>query len=159
MLPSNRPCRRVTMSSRAAIPDQLREDDTLPRTGRWRWPMRLATSTTGQASHQPATKWDKNRPLPRPFCPFSSPTSSADLFPGPFAVRRLGRPCNAEGLCANRETDSRPRRGAEPSAAARPARRLFPSPFWPVKKGTSDRQYREDRPSKAGGRTRAFQFA
>jgi hypothetical protein len=70
------------------------------------------------------------------------------LFSRPFAVRRLGRRCAAEGLRANRclseviadgraSSDSRPRREASPSAAARTARRLFPSPFWPVKKGTS----------------------
>jgi hypothetical protein len=91
------------------------------------------------------------RPALLPFSP-----SPVDSFSGPFAVRRLGRFCAAEGLFANRclseaiadvrasprddpsgPSDSRPRRGAGPSAAARPARRLFPSPFWPVKKGTS----------------------
>jgi hypothetical protein len=36
--------------------------------------------------------------------------------------------------------DSRPRRRAAPSAAARRVRRLFPSPFWPVKKGTPERR-------------------
>jgi hypothetical protein len=82
LLLSNRPRRRVTRVSCTAIPDQIREDDTLPRTGRWLWPMRLATSTTGQASHQPATKWDKKKPVPRPFRPFGFPTSCADLFPG-----------------------------------------------------------------------------
>ena len=55
VLSSNQPRRRVTRPSCAAIPDQVQEDDTLPRTGRWRWPMRLATSTTGRASRQPAT--------------------------------------------------------------------------------------------------------
>jgi hypothetical protein len=63
------------------------------------------------------------------------------ICPGPLAVRRLGRRCDAEGRLANRclseaSCDSRPRRRASPSAAARAARRLFPSPFWPVKKGT-----------------------
>ena len=62
--------------------------------------------------------------------------------PGPFAVRRLGRPCDAEGRVANRcvseaSCDSRPRREAGPSAAARSVRRLLPSPFRPVTKGAS----------------------
>jgi hypothetical protein len=58
--------------------------------------------------------------------------SSADSFPGPFAVRRLGRRCAAAGHVANRATDSWPRRGAEPSAAARPARRRERSKQVPV---------------------------
>jgi hypothetical protein len=76
-----------------------------------------------------------------------SPSILLIFFPGPFAVRRLGRLCAAKGLFANRclseviadvraSSDSRPRSRAAPSAAARTARRLFPSPFWPVKKGT-----------------------
>jgi hypothetical protein len=82
--------------------------------------------------------------------PVGCPSILLIFFPGPFAVRRLGRTCDAEGLFANRclseaiadvraSCDSQPRRRAAPSAAARPARRLFPSPFWPVKKGTSRR--------------------
>ena len=43
-------------------------------------------------------------------------------------------------LFTNRATDSWPRRRAGSSAEARPARRLFPSPFWPVKKGTPRRR-------------------
>jgi hypothetical protein len=65
------------------------------------------------------------------------------LFPGPFAVRRLGRPCPAEGGFANRclseviadvraSCDSRPRRGAGASAAARTARRRERSELVPV---------------------------
>jgi hypothetical protein len=90
------------------------------------------------------TRKERNR------VPVGTPPSSAGLFSGPFAVRRLGRRCDAEGDVANRclseaitdvraSCDSRPRREAAPSAAARAARRLFPSPFWPVKKGTSRR--------------------
>jgi hypothetical protein len=68
--------------------------------------------------------------------PCGSPSFRDDPSPRPFAVRRLGRLCPVEGRIANRETDSWPRHGSEPSAAARPAGRLFPFPFWPVKKGT-----------------------
>jgi hypothetical protein len=68
----------------------------------------------------------------RPIDQAPGPTSNS----GPLAVRRLGRLCAAEGRVANRATDSWPRSGAGASAAARAARRLFPSPFWPVKKGT-----------------------
>jgi hypothetical protein len=80
----------------------------------------------------------------RPHCPRSHDNRTEPLFvcySGPLAVRRLGRQCDAEGRFANRclseaSFDSRPRREALPSAAARSARRLFSSPFWPVKKGT-----------------------
>jgi len=44
------------MPSCTAIPDRVPEDGTLRRTGRRRWPMRLATSTTGRKSRQPATR-------------------------------------------------------------------------------------------------------
>ena len=44
------------MPSCTAIPDRVPEDETLRRTGRRRWPMRLATSTTGRKSRQPATR-------------------------------------------------------------------------------------------------------
>jgi hypothetical protein len=41
-----------------AIPDRVPEYETLRRTGRRRWPMRLDPSTTGRASRQPATGTD-----------------------------------------------------------------------------------------------------
>jgi len=43
-------------------------------------------------------------------------------------------------------SDSLPRCRAEPPDAARTDRRLFPSPFWPVKKGTPPRPEPEGRP-------------
>jgi hypothetical protein len=78
-------------------------------------------------------------------------SSFTDLFSGPFAVRRLGRRCAAEGVLANRclseviadvrasprddppgPSDSRPRREASPSAVARTARRRERSELVPV---------------------------
>jgi hypothetical protein len=88
-------------------------------------------------------------------CRANQSSDRVNVCPGPLAVRSLGRLCAAEGRFANRylseaiadvrasprddpsgPCDSRPRSRAAPSAAARVARRLFPSPFWPVKKGT-----------------------
>jgi hypothetical protein len=90
------------------------------------------------------TRKERNR------VPVGTPPS-AGLFSGPFAVRRLGRRCDAEGGVANRclseaiadvrasprddpsgPSDSRPRRKASPSAAARAARRRERSELVPV---------------------------
>jgi len=78
-----------------------------------------------------------------------------NVCPGPLAVRRLGRRCDAEGLCANRclsediadvrgSCDSRPRRRASPSAAARAAGG-FSAPFLAGQKG--DTPFEEPAPT------------
>jgi len=148
----------------AAIPDRVPEDKALWRTSRQLWPMRLATSTTGQACSRkhtahsgwwltsPTRDWHQQKGQQKSKAAKTDTDSAMSslrrelhvaLSSGPFAVRRLGRRCDAEGRLANRclseaSFDSQPRRRAAPSAVARTARRLFPSPFWPLKKGTPE---------------------
>jgi hypothetical protein len=119
---------------------------------RWTLPLMPLDSCT----HDRLSRWaDRllllDRSVKRAVRPACSPLIFADSFPGPLAVRRLGRWCDAEGCLANRclseaiadvrasprddpsgPSDSRPRRRAAPSAAARPARRRERSALVPV---------------------------
>ena len=67
--PFVKPHREGRMPSCTAIPDRVPEDGTLRKTGRRRWPMRLATSTTGRTSRQPATRIGSGPfQAAKPFC-------------------------------------------------------------------------------------------